>query len=98
MISTQEDPDRGTVVEFGFGDLNDFSNKIKYTVHENTEIKKDIKLPFNSDSFKNILVSNKDLESGKLSLTEDGFMKLEFQTEDIKTLYYLVRKEDSTYL
>jgi|TARA_R110000803_G_scaffold77898_3_gene142837 hypothetical protein len=98
LISTQEDPDRGTVVEFGFGDLNDFSNKIKYTVHENTEIKKDIKLPFNSDSFKNILVSNKDLESGKLSLTEDGFMKLEFQTEDIKTLYYLVRKEDSTYL
>ena len=42
LISTQEDPDRGTVVEFGFGDLNDFSNKIKYTVHENTEIKKDI--------------------------------------------------------
>ena len=96
MISTVEDPDRGTVVEFGFGDLNDFSNKIKYIVHENTEIKKDIKLPFNSDSFKNILVSNKDLESGKLSLTEDGFMKLEFQVEDINTLYYLVRKEDST--
>lgn len=98
MISTVEDPDRGTVVEFGFGDLNDFSNKIKYIVHENTEIKKDIKLPFNSDSFKNILVSNKDLESGKLSLTEDGFMKLEFQVEDINTLYYLVRKEDSTYV
>ena len=98
IISTVEDPDRGTVVEFGFGDLNDFSNKIKYIVHENTEIKKDIKLPFNSDSFKNILVSNKDLESGKLSLTEDGFMKLEFQVEDINTLYYLVRKEDSTYV
>ena len=98
LISTQEDSDKGTVVEFAFGDLNDFSNKIKYIVDENIEIKKQIKLPFNSDSFKNILVSNKDLENGTLSLTEEGFMKLEFQTEDINTLYYLVRKEDSTYL
>tara|TARA_R110002050_G_scaffold125027_1_gene244392 strand:+ start:145 stop:891 length:747 start_codon:yes stop_codon:yes gene_type:complete len=98
LISTQEDADRGTVVEFAFGDLNNFSNKIKYTIGENIEIKKELKLPFNSDSFKNILVANKDLENGTLSLTEEGFMKLEFQTEDIKTLYYLVRKEDSTYL
>ena len=97
MISTQEDPDRGKVVEFAFGDLNDFSNKIKYVVDENVEIKKELKLPFNSDSFKNILASNKDLETGKLSLTEDGFMKLEFQSEGINTLYYLIRKEDSNY-
>ena len=100
MISTEEDPDRGTVVQFAFGDLNNFSNKIKYIVDENIEVTlgKDLKLPFNSDSFKNILAANKDLESGKLSLTEEGFMKLEFQSEDIKTLYYLVRKEDSTYV
>ena len=100
MISTEEDPDRGTVVQFAFGDLNNFSNKIKYIVDENIEVAlgKDLKLPFNSDSFKNILAANKDLESGKLSLTEEGFMKLEFQSEDIKTLYYMVRKEDSTYV
>ena len=100
MISTEEDPDRGTVVQFAFGDLNNFSNKIKYIVDENIEVTlgKDLKLPFNSDSFKNILAANKDLESGKLSLTEEGFMKLEFQSEDIKTLYYMVRKEDSTYV
>ena len=98
MISTEEDPDRGTIVQFAFGDLNNFSNKIKYTVGENIIINKELKLPFNSDSFKNILAANKDLENGKLSLTEDGFMKLEFQTEDISTLYYLVRKEDTTYV
>ena len=100
MISTEEDPDRGTVVQFAFGDLNNFSNKIKYIVDENIEVTigKDLKIPFNSDSFKNILAANKDLESGKLSLTEEGFMKLEFQSEDIKTLYYMVRKEDSTYV
>ena len=100
MISTEEDPDRGIVVQFAFGDLNNFSNKIKYIVDENIEVTlgKDLKLPFNSDSFKNILAANKDLESGKLSLTEEGFMKLEFQSEDIKTLYYMVRKEDSTYV
>ena len=100
MISTEEDPDRGTVIQFAFGDLNNFSNKIKYIVDENIEVTlgKDLKLPFNSDSFKNILAANKDLESGKLSLTEEGFMKLEFQSEDIKTLYYMVRKEDATYV
>ena len=100
MISTEEDPDRGTIVQFAFGDLNNFSNKIKYIVDENIEVTlgKELKLPFNSDSFKNILAANKDLESGKLSLTEEGFMKLEFQSEDIKTLYYMVRKEDSTYV
>ena len=100
MISTEEDPDRGTVIQFAFGDLNNFSNKIKYIVDENIEVTlgKDLKLPFNSDSFKNILAANKDLESGKLSLTEEGFMKLEFKSEDIKTLYYMVRKEDSTYV
>jgi len=98
MISTEEDPDRGTIVQFAFGDLNNFSNKIKYIVDENITINKELKLPFNSDSFKNILAANKDLESGKLSLTEEGFMKLEFQSEDIKTLYYMVRKEDATYV
>jgi hypothetical protein len=98
LVNTQEDPDRGTVVEFVFGDLNNFSNKIKYIVDEDVEIKKEIKLPFNSDVFKNILSSNKDFESGKISLTEEGFMKLEFQSEDIKTLYYMIRKEDSTYV
>ena len=98
MVSTQEDPDRGTVIEFVFGDLNNFSNKIKFIVDEDIEIKKEIKLPFNSDAFKNILSANKDFEDGKLSLTEEGFMKLEFQSEDIKTLYYMVRKEDSTYV
>jgi len=98
LVNTQEDPDRGTVVEFVFGDLNNFSNKIKYIVDEDIEIKKEIKLPFNSDVFKNILSSNKDFESGKISLTEEGFMKLEFQSEDIKTLYYMIRKEDSTYV
>tara|TARA_R110002074_G_scaffold2537_1_gene14761 strand:+ start:531 stop:1277 length:747 start_codon:yes stop_codon:yes gene_type:complete len=98
MVSTEEDPDRGTIVQFAFGDLNNFSNKIKYIVDEGIEINKELKLPFNSDSFKNILAANKDLESGKLSLTEEGFMKLEFQSEDIKTLYYMVRKEDATYV
>ena len=98
MISTEEDPDRGTIVQFAFGDLNNFSNKIKYIVDENITINNELKLPFNSDSFKNILAANKDLESGKLSLTEEGFMKLEFQSEDIKTLYYMVRKEDATYV
>ena len=98
MITTIEDEDKGKVVECSFGDISNYSNKIRYTITEKITIKKDIKLPFNSDLFKDILNSNKDLESGKISISEEGFMKLEFSTEDINSVYYMVRKEDSTYV
>ena len=98
MITTIEDKDRGKIVEFSFGDTGNYSNKIRYSIDEEIEIKQDIKLPFNSDLFKEILNSNKDLESGKISISEEGFMKLEFSTEDINSVYYMVRKEDSTYV
>ena len=98
MITTIEDEDRGKIVEFSFGDTGNYSNKIRYSINEEIEIKQDIKLPFNSDLFKEILNSNKDLESGKISISEEGFMKLEFSTEDINSVYYMVRKEDSTYV
>ena len=98
MITTIEDEDRGKVVEFSFGDRSNYSNKIRYTINEEIDIKQDIKLPFNSDLFKEILNSNKDLESGKISISEEGFMKLEFCVEDINSMYYMVRKEDSTYV
>ena len=98
MITTIEDEDRGKIVEFSFGDTGNYSNKIRYSINEEIKIKQDIKLPFNSDLFKEILNSNKDLESGKISISEEGFMKLEFNTEDISSIYYMVRKEDSTYV
>ena len=98
MITTIEDEDKGKVVECSFGDISNYSNKIRYTITEKITIKKDIKSPFNSDLFKDILNSNKDLESGKISISEEGFMKLEFSTEDINSVYYMVRKEDSTYV
>ena len=98
MITTIEDEDRGKIVEFSFGDTGNYSNKIRYSINEEIKIKQDIKLPFNSDLFKEILNSNKDLESGKISISEEGFMKLEFSTEDISSLYYMIRKEDSTYV
>ena len=98
MITTIEDEDRGRIIEFSFGDVGNYSNKIRYSIDEGITIGQDIKLPFNSDLFKEILNSNKDLESGKISISEEGFMKLEFSTEDISSVYYMVRKEDSTYV
>ena len=78
--------------------IGETKNKIRYSIDEVITIGQDIKLPFNSDLFKEILNSNKDLESGKISISEEGFMKLEFTTEDINSVYYMVRKEDSTYV
>ena len=44
MIETVDDKSRGKIIEFSFGDRTNFSNKIRYSIDEGIEIKKDIKL------------------------------------------------------
>ena len=57
----------------------------------------DISIPFNSNSFKNILNSNKDLEEGKIYINYEGLMKLCFKSEYSESEYYLIRKEQSAF-
>lgn len=77
---------------FIFGDNTGFSNKITYNIlgeidHDNIEI------PFNSDIFRDILNSNKDMDGGTLKLSENGMLKLNFFSEDIESEYFLARNE-----
>jgi hypothetical protein len=48
---------------------------------------------YNSDLLKNILGNNKDADYGKICITTEGLMKLEFYKENLKSVYYLVAKE-----
>ena len=57
----------------------------------------DLNIPFNSDTFKTILNFNKDMEEGKLYLSNMGLMKLEFKTDDIVSEYFLIRKAETSY-
>ena len=96
IISTEIDLNGDKMCTFTFGDEHGHNNKVTY--HLYGEIKTDsIKLPFNSNQFKNILNINKDLKSGKLYLNSQGLMKLEFNSEDTKSEYYMVRKEDRSF-
>jgi hypothetical protein len=43
---------------------------------------------------KTILNNNKDAESAILKVNSQGLMKLEFEGEDWKSFYYIIRKAD----
>ena len=92
LINSTTDIDGNLVCEFIFGDSTGFSNKITYQM--NGKIKEnDISIPFDSDIFKDILNANKDQENGTLKLSKIGMLKLNFNSEDIKSEYFVARNE-----
>lgn len=92
LINSTTDLDGNLVCEFIFGDNTGFSNKITYQMQGSIS-QNDISLPFNSDIFKDILNSNKDMDSGTLKLSNLGIMKLNFSSLEIESEYYIARNE-----
>ena len=96
LITTTTNLDGEDVVEFVFGDESGHNNKITYQI--SGDIKEtNIKLPFNSDTFKTILQANKDMEGGKLKLSSMGLMRLDFNLDDITSKYFMVRKAETNF-
>ncbi len=82
-------------IKFNLGGTKGYTNKVNFALAV-----EDIGIPGTSLNFKikeikEILSANKDLETGKGYLNEEGMLKFEFvSTEKIKSTYYLVAKED----
>ena len=95
-INTTTDLDGDNVCEIVFGDEQGHNNKITYQLKGNID-ELDLNIPFNSDTFKTILNFNKDMEEGKLYLSNMGLMKLEFKTDDTISEYFLIRKAETSY-
>jgi len=96
LLTTAKNLDDQNVVEFIFGDENGHNNKITYQI--SGDIKEmDMKVPFNSNMFKTILAANKDMNGGKLYLSSIGLMKLEFNSEDITSEYFISRKFETSF-
>jgi hypothetical protein len=96
IISTELDLDGNNICKFTFGDESGHNNMITYQMYG--YIKEiNVKLPFNSHHFRNILNTNKDLEEGTLYLCKDGLLKIEFKSGDMNSLYYIVRKAESSF-
>lgn len=96
LVTTTTNLDNEDVVEFVFGDESGHNNKITYQV-KGKITEQDIKLPFNSDIFKTILHSNKDMGGGKLYLSSMGLIQLEFELENIFSRYFIVRKAETEF-
>jgi hypothetical protein len=89
-------------LELIFGGDIEYSNKVSYFIPNITQNNvpkefmnslSDFKIGFNSDLLKDILSVNKDADESKLYINLDGLMKLEFITENIKSTYYIVKKD-----
>ena len=96
LVTTTTNLDGEDVVEFVFGDESGHNNKITYQVKGDIK-EKDIKLPFNSDTFKTILQANKDMEGGKMYLSSMGLIQLDFELDDISSRYFMVRKAETEF-
>ena len=92
LITTTQDFDGNNICEFIFGDNTGFSNKITYQIRGDIK-ESDINLPFDSDVFKSILNSNKDMSASKLKISKKGMAKLTFTSEEIESTYYIARNE-----
>jgi hypothetical protein len=70
-----------------------FSNKVSFYLNE-VEIKnQDLNENYDSNMIKEIMYANKDMAYGRMSVSAEGLMKLEFEDEKIKSTYYTVAKE-----
>ena len=73
LLTTTVDLDGNDVCEFVFGDEQGHNNKITYQISGKIN-SNNLKIPFNSDMFKTIIHSNKDMEGGKLYVSEMGLL------------------------
>ncbi len=93
LVTTTTDFDGNPICEFIFGDNTGFSNKITYQINGGKIENNSLSIPFNSDIFKDILNNNKDMDSCSLKLSNTGILKINFESEDIKSEYFVARNE-----
>jgi hypothetical protein len=78
-----------------FGGDIEYANKISYFISNfvQKDLPSQFTLGFSSDLIKEILNVNKEATKAKMSINLEGLMKLEFETDNIKSIYYIVKKD-----
>jgi len=80
-------------LELCFAGNISFSNKVSFYLNEVEMAIRDLDEHYDSDMIKEIMYANKDMSHGKMSISSEGLMKLEFEDDKIKSTYYIVSKE-----
>ena len=96
LITSTKNLDGENVCEFVFGDEYGHNNKITYQIAGNIT-EENLKMPYNSDTFKTIIHSNKDMEEGTLKISSMGLMEFKFKTDKVSSEYYMVRKAETDF-
>lgn len=91
LIKTATNLDGEKICEMIFGDIENFSNKVTYTL--NGIINEEFEFPLNSDSLKDIFSANKDADRGTLKISSDGMIQLNFFSDEIDSEYFILRNE-----
>jgi hypothetical protein len=95
MLSPTISLDGDFQLEMIFGGDIEYANKVSYFLSDfvQKDVPSNFSLGFNSDLIKEILNFNKEATKSKMSINLEGLMKLEFETDTIKSVYYLVKKD-----
>ena len=93
LITTDTSLDGEKICKFTFGGAEGHNNKISYQIMGEINVD-NLQLPFNSDTFKNILNFNKDADEGKLYINEMGLIMLEFYNKNLECKYYMYRQAE----
>ena len=95
VIKPHENADGEFQIEMQFGGNVEHANKVSFYIPnaETNELPEDFKEHYNSNMIKEIMYCNKDMVGGSISINLEGIMKLEFENDSVKSIYYLVSKE-----
>lgn len=97
VVKPYENEEGEFQIEMEFGGNIEHANKVSFYIPnaQNIDFDRldDFKEHYNSNMIKEIMYCNKDMPQGKISISLDGIMRLEFENEKIKSSYYLVSKE-----
>ena len=96
LITTTTNLDRENVCEFVFGDEHGHNNKITYQISGDIT-EEDMKIPYNSDTFKTIMNANKDMEEGTMKISSMGLIEFKFSNDEVSSEYYMVRKAETDF-
>lgn len=93
VLTSSPDDDGQDRLELCFAGNITFSNKVSFYLSE-VEMKVDeLNEHYDSNMIKEIMYANKDMPQGRMSISSEGLMRLEFEDDKIKSSYYIVSKE-----
>jgi hypothetical protein len=83
-------------LEMQFGGNIEYSNKVSFYLPniQTNNLPHNFQSHYYSDTVKEIMYCNKDVTGGKMSINLNGIMKLEFNSGNLKSEYYIIQKEN----